>query len=442
MSSTRSGSRLRRLAARAPEVLRTRDFALYYCGQSLSVLGDAMVPVALAFAVFELGFGASSLGLVLAAGFLPGVLLFLVGGVVADRVERRRLMLICDVMRCGSQGAQAVLLLTGHASLASLVLLQLVWGSAAAFFRPAAVGLVAEMVKTTQLQHANALVVQSENIAYIAGPALSGVLIGLLGPGFALVVDACTFAASATALALVRTARQQPAEWDGAQEQAPSVLSSLAEGWQEFRSRTWLWSLVLWITGYSLLPLPAVLVLGPAVAKEHLGGAPAWSAIAVCAGLGAAVGGVITLRYEPRYLLRATFVPLGFYGLQLVALAIPADTAVIAAAALFGGIGVVMFNVYFYTAIQQQVPLSALSRVSAWEWLASTAMLPVGTALVGPVAAATSVPGVLLAAGGWMLVSPFILYSIKPARDLQRVDEELAVGAATASEVEALPRVG
>src|SRR5689334_22901704 len=119
-------------------MLRSRDFALYYSGQSLSVLGDAMVPVALAFAVFELGLGASSLGLVLAAGFLPGVLLFLVGGVVADRGERRRLMLICDVVRCGSQGAQGVLLLTGHASLASLVLLQLVWGSAAAFFRPAA----------------------------------------------------------------------------------------------------------------------------------------------------------------------------------------------------------------------------------------------------------------------------------------------------------------
>jgi MFS family permease len=442
VSSTRSGSRLRRLAARAPEVLRTRDFALYYCGQSLSTLGDAIVPVALAFAVFEVGLGASALGLVLAAGFLPGVLLFLVGGVVADRVERSRLMLICDVVRCGSQGAQGVLLLTGHASLTSLVLLQLVWGSAAAFFRPAAVGLVAEVVKTTQLQQANALVGQSENIAYTAGPALSGVLIGLLGPGSALIVDACTFAASATALALLRTARQQPAEGDGAQEQAPSALRSLAEGWQEFSSRTWLWSLVLWTTGYSLLALPAVLVLGPAVAKAHLGGARAWSAIAACAGLGSMVGGMIALRYQPRYLLRATFVPLGFYGLQLVALAIPADTAVIAAAALLGGIGVAMFNVYFYTAIQQQIPLSAVSRVSAWEWLGGTAMLPVGEALVGPVAGATSVRGVLLVAGGWMLVSPFILHSIKSARDLQRVDEEPAVAAAAASEVEALPPVG
>ena len=422
------------LADRLPEVLRTRNFALYFTGQSLSILGDAVVPVALAFAVLDLGLGVTDLGLVLAAGIVPSVLFVLLGGVVADRIERRRLMLGCDLVRCCSQAAQGVLLITGHTTLLSLVLLQLVWGTAAAFFRPASTGFVAEVVASRQLPQANGLVGLSDNIAYTIGPALSGVLVGLFSPGSALIADAATFAASALALALTRAVRPaaDPAHRQSAPrntveraaEHAPSLTQSLLEGWKEFSSRTWLWSLVLWSAGYSLLALPSVLVLGPAVAKAHLGGAPSWAAIAACSGLGAVVGGVVALRYRPRYLLRATFVPLGFYGLQLVALAVPTGTAVIAVAALLGGIGVAMFNVYFYTAIQQQIPLSLMSRVASYEWLGSTALLPVGQALIGPVAAATSTSGVLLVAGGWMLVSPAILYLIRSARTLQAVGDE------------------
>ncbi|WP_030274003.1 MFS transporter, partial [Streptomyces sp. NRRL B-24484] len=414
-----------RRPARIPEVLHNRNFALYYTGQSLSILGDAIVPVALAFAVLDLGRGAGALGLVLAAGIAPGVLLVLVGGVVADRIERRRLMVACDLVRFGSQAAQGVLLWTGHATLLSLVLLQLVWGTAAAFFRPASTGLVAEWVESDRLQQANGLVGLSDNLAYTVGPAVAGVLIAVFSPGAALLADALTFAASAVALSLARPAVRTAAT---AAEASAPVLRGLAEGWQEFRSRTWLWSMVLWAATFHLLALPSVLVLGPAVAKSDLGGASAWAAIAACSGLGAVVGGVIALRYRPRYLLRATFVPLGLYGLQLVALALPARTAVVAAAALVGGVGVAMFNVYFYTALQQHIPLPVMSRVASYEWLGSIALLPVGQALVGPVAAATSVPGVLLVAGGWMLVSPVVLYLIRSARDLRAVDE--APGAA------------
>ncbi|MEU2629178.1 MFS transporter [Kitasatospora sp. NPDC007106] len=427
-----------RRPARIPEVLHNRNFALYYTGQSLSVLGDAIVPVALAFAVLDLGRGAGALGLVLAAGIAPGVLLVLVGGVVADRIERRRLMVACDLVRFGSQAAQGVLLWTGHATLLSLVLLQLVWGTAAAFFRPASTGLVAEWVEPDRLQQANGLVGLSDNLAYTVGPAVAGVLIAVFSPGAALLADALTFAASAVALSLARPAARTAARTAAnAAEASASVLRGLAEGWQEFRSRTWLWSMVLWAATFHLLALPSVLVLGPAVAKSDLGGASAWAAIAACSGLGAVVGGVIALRYRPRYLLRATFVPLGLYGLQLVALAVPARTAVVAAAALVGGVGVAMFNVYFYTALQQHIPLPVMSRVASYEWLGSIALLPVGQALVGPVAAATSVPGVLLVAGGWMLVSPVVLYLIRSARELRAVDDSPQTVVADATPVPA-----
>ncbi|MEV8094424.1 MFS transporter [Kitasatospora sp. NPDC085879] len=418
---------------RIPEVLHNRNYALYWTGQSLSILGDAIVPVALAFAVLDLGRGAGALGLVLAAGIVPGVLLVLVGGVVADRIERRRLMVVCDLVRFGSQAAQGVMLWTGHATLLSLVLLQLVWGTAAAFFRPASTGLVAEWVEPDRLHQANGLVGLSDNLAYTVGPAVAGVLIAVFSPGSALLADALTFGASALALSLARPLARGTA---GPAEASPPMLRGLAEGWQEFRSRTWLWSMVLWAATFHLLALPSVLVLGPAVAKADLGGASAWAAVAACSGLGAVVGGVIALRYRPRFLLRATFVPLGLYGLQLVALAVPASTAVVAGAALVGGVGVAMFNVYFYTAMQQHIPLPVMSRVASYEWLGSIALLPVGQALVGPVAAATSVQGVLLVAGGWMLVSPVVLYLIRSARELRAVD-----GAPEAESVAAVPVV-
>lgn len=410
----------RRPSERIPAALRHRDFRLYYAGQSLSIVGDAIVPVALAFAVLTFGGSASDLGLVLAAGIVPSVLFVLAGGVIADRVERRRMMLTCDAVRVLSQALQGVLLLAGHTNIVTIIVLQFVWGTASAFFRPASTGMVAEIVPTAGLQQANGLLGLSENLAYTVGPAISGVLVAAVGPGTALLADAVTFAASAIALLFIRT---RIAGGAGSPEPRESMITDLKDGWQAFRSRTWLWSMVLWAGTFHLLALPAMLVLGPAVASAHLGGAPAWAAIATGSGLGAIIGGVIALRYHPRYLLRASFLPLGLYGLALLALAIPTSTAYITAAAVLGGIGVAMFNVYFYTAIQQQVPLAALSRVASYEWLGSIATLPVGMALIGPVAAFTSTSAVLIVAGVWMLLSPALLYAVRTARTLTAVGE-------------------
>jgi MFS family permease len=405
------------LARRLPPVLRQRNFRLYFTGQSLSIVGDAIVPVALAFAVLDLGGDPSDLGLVLGAGILPSVLLVLMGGVVADRVERRRLMLLCDVTRVVSQGLQGVLLLTGHTNLAVIIVLQLVWGSASAFFRPGATGFIAEVVEPTKLQQANGLVGLSENVAYMIGPVISGVLVATAGPGAALLADAGTFAASALALSLVRSPARPRAEVAA----GTSLLADLVAGWHEFRSRSWLWSMVLWAASFHLLALPAMLVLGPAVAQQHLGGSTAWATIATGSGVGAVIGGIVALRYRPRYLLRASFLPLGLYGLALVALGVPLPTLVIAAAAVLGGIGAAMFNVYLFTAIQQQVPLHAVSRVTAYDWLGSIAMLPVGQALIGPAAAVTSTRTMLTVAGLWMLISPAVLYLVRSARNLEAV---------------------
>lgn len=406
---------------RTPGVLRERDFRAFFTGQALSQLGDAVLPVALAFAVLDLTGSASALGLVLAAGFLPGVVFLLVGGVLADRVQRRRLMVVCDVVRCGSQVTQGVLVLTGEATLVTLVVLQLVWGTAAAFFRPASTGILAELVEPGSLRQANGLIALSDSVAYTVGPAIAGVTIAVASPGVAIVVDGLTFAASAVALLLIR-ARTTPAPAG----EPSSIIADLRVGWHEFTSRTWLWTMVVWAATYNVIAFPAMIVLGPLVAREQLGGASSWAIISACSGLGAIIGGVIGIRLRSRHVLRPAFVPVGCYGLPLLALAIPAPTVAVAVAAALGGIGITMFGVYLDTAIQQHVPLSAMSRVSAYNWLCGIALVPVGQAAVGPIAELTSTSTVLIVTAAWMLISPVVLYCARDARDLPTLAEPVS----------------
>jgi MFS family permease len=408
------------IGGRLPAVLRERNFRRYYVGQSLSLLGDAILPIALAFAVLDVTNSAAALGLVLAAGVVPQVLFMLFGGVFADRMNRRLLMIGCDLLRLCSQVAQGMLLVTGHTNLVTMIVLQALWGTGAAFFKPSSTGLVAELVDAASLQQANGLVGISSNIAFTLGPAFGGVLILTISPGWAIVIDGITFAASALALSLIRL----PAA-AGRQRSRPSIVADLAGGWQEFRSRTWLWTLVVWAAGFHLLALPAYQVLGPVTARNELGGASAWATIGVGTGIGLILGGVLALRLRSRYILRTSFVPLGCYGLPLLLLAfphlLPGAALTIAAAALLGNLGVSMFNVFFGTAIQQHVPLAAVSRVSAYDWLGSLALLPVGQAIMGPASGLTSTRVMLTVGAVFMFGSIPLLYLIRSARDLPNV---------------------
>lgn len=401
-------------------LLRQREFRLLYIGQTCSVVGDAIVPIALAFAVLEVTNSPSALGLVLAARILPTVVLLLLGGVIADRMARRLLMLVCDATRFLSQTLQGVLLVTGHASLTSMIVLQLIAGTAAAFFQPAASGLLPEVVKAGALQRANGLVGLSDNIAWSIGPAFGGLLVALVDPGSALIFDGVTYAVSAVALYMLRLGPKKAA--DG--EENSSVLNDLKLGWQEFSSRTWLWTMVAWAASFHLLVLPAWQIFGPAEARAHLGGAPAWAVITTCSGIGSVLGGVIALRMRPRYIMRASFLPLGLYGLQLLMLALLAPVPVIAAAALVSNIGLSMFNVFSLTAMQQNVPLGSMGRVSSYEWLGSIGLLPVGQALAGPAGGLAS-PATMLTIGAvWMFLTPALLFVVRSARMLEAVHDD------------------
>src|SRR5437763_2520598 len=368
---------------RVPEALgslRERDFRLLFLGQAISWLGTGMVPLALAFAVLDVTHSVSDLGFVSAARALPLVVFLLAGGVFADRLPRRAVMIGADLVRLASQGLLAGLLVAGVARLWEIVALVTVGGAATAFFNPAVTGLSLQTVSAERLQEANALRSASASLGTVLGPSVAGVLVSTVGPGYALAVDAATYGASAWFLVQLRLP-------PGERFPAQAFVHELAEGWREFKSRAWL----LWSDLHARLANALVLapyaVLGPVVAKRSLGGPGAWAAISASFGVGSVLGGAVALRYKPRRPLLVglalTIVDTPLLGL----LALRANVVAIAAAAFAGGVSLIFLNTLWETTIQEQVPARLVSRITAYDLLASTIAYPLGLALAGVLAA-------------------------------------------------------
>ena len=363
------------------EPLKQRGFRLLFISRTIDQLGDKLAPVALAFGVLNLTGSASDLGLVLAARTVPLMIFVLVGGVWADRLRRNRVMLVADVVRGVSQSLAAVLLLSGHAQVWQLIALQAVHGSAGAFFIPAAAGLVPQVVEAPLLQRANGLLYTTRSVTVICGPALAGVIVLAAGPGWAIAGDALSFFVSAWLIGrLPRLPQEQrPAE-------RPSFRTDLLEGWRVVRARSWLGTGLASLALYQAAVIAPMMVLGPVVARDALGGAGAWGAILSATGIGAVLGGLASLKVRfARPLLLAALLMLADLP-QLASLAVPATVVVIAAAALLAGAAGGIYGTVWDTVQQAHVPGGALARVSSYGWFATTALQPVGYTLAGAAA--------------------------------------------------------
>ena len=359
--------------------LQERNFRLLFGGQATSFVGDGMIPVAISFAVLELTGSVADVGFVFAARLAPLAAFLLIGGVVADRLPRRGVMVAADVVRFISQAVLALLLLAGTAELWHALLAQAIHGTASAFFMPAVTGIVPQTVSARWLQQANALRWSASSAGSVAGPALAGLLVATVGAGAAIAVDAATFAVSAAFLVALRLG---PAE----SGQAQGMLGDLLAGWNDFRSRTWLvFANVVAALGNALVIAP-FLVIGPAVADEALGGAGAWGLIAAAFGGGSILGGLVALRLRPR---RPMLVGLGLtclHAIPLALLAVEAPAAAIALGALAAGSQLTLLNTLWETTLQRLVPAHLLSRVVAYDWLSSSVFAPAGYALAGVLA--------------------------------------------------------
>jgi MFS family permease len=392
---------------------RSRSFRLLVVGQGVSSVGDGVAPVALSFAVLELTGSVRDLGVVLAARSLPLIVFVLAGGVLADRLPRKVVMLSSDLVRAGAQGGCAVLLLSGVARVWELAALQALYGAARAFFGPASTGIVPELVDAEDLQEANSLMGVAENLSSVVGPALGGVVVVAAGAGWGLAFDAAAFVVSAVSLQLMRLA-------DASRPLRRSAVAELREGWRAFRGRRWLW------TSVAALPLILVVVfapldvLGPEVARTHLGGAGAWAAISTATGIGAVLGGAVGFRWHPRFPLRAAFLlTIAGEPALLFLLARHELLPLIIAFGLVSGLAATVFNVLWFTALQREVPANQLSRVSSWDEIGSNALQPLGLALVGPIAVAIGVSTTLYLAAGLAALLTLSVVSVRAVRDFQ-----------------------
>ncbi|KUJ65553.1 MFS transporter [Streptomyces albus subsp. albus] len=355
-----------------------RNYTLLTAAAVVTGLGSSGATIAAAFAVLEAGGDSGDVGLVAAARTVPLVVFLLIGGAVADRLPRHRVMVAANTLNCLSQAALAVLVLTGQARLWQMALLSALGGTGQAFFSPAAEGMLLSSVHGEQASRAFACFRMGMQGAQIGGAALGGALIAAVGPGWVLALDAAAFAVAGSLRAFLDVSHI-PARGAGT-----GMLHDLREGWREFRSRPWLWGIVAQFSVVNAVVVAAEAVYGPLVAEERLGGARSWGLVLSAFGAGTVLGGLLMTRWKPRRLLLAGTLCVLPMALPSAALAVPLPLPALIAVVLLSGASVEVFGVSWMTALHQEIPEEKMSRVSAYDWFGSVSMVPLATALAGP----------------------------------------------------------
>jgi predicted MFS family arabinose efflux permease len=271
---------------------------------------------------------------------------------------------------------------------------------------------VPQVVDEKSLQPANALLRLSMNAGSVLGAVLAGVLVAVVGPGWALGVDALTFLVSATLLGALRTRTTVTAA-------SGRPLTQLREGWHEFTSRTWVWAMVVQLAFANVCIAGGIVVLGPVVANDHLGGAPAWALAVAAQAAGLVLGSLVAIRIRPRYPVRvAALMTIGFAP-PLLALGTHAPLYAVVAGMFVIGFCIDIYEVLFQTALQRHVPPQALARVMSYDSFGSYALIPVGLVVVGPISALVGVRATLLGAAALVLASGALVLLSASVRNLR-----------------------
>lgn len=373
--------------------LSSRSFRLLWLSQTASVLGDALVLVTVGLFVTRLTGDPSDVGLVLTAYATPLVLLLLLGGVVADRLPRQTVMVVSDLIRGGLHGVLALLIATGAVRVWHMVVIGLLFGAAEAFFRPAYTGLVPQTVPEDRIQSAQALGGLSREVATFVSPALATALVLGVGGAAAFGLDAATFGLSAV---LVSRVHARPR---GDAGQRSTVLRELREGWQAVRSRAWIWATITAFSVSLLVALAPFFVLGAAVAQSVYGSAAVFGLANAAWGTGTVTGALLGSRWRPQRPMRAAMIVAVPWPGCIAVYALGPPLRVLYPVMALAGCGIGLFAVWWETALAERVPPHLLSRVSAWDWMGSLALLPLGYLLAGPAGAALGDTRVMTAGG-------------------------------------------
>lgn len=378
--------------------LRHRDFALLWSGQAVSQLGDGVFTVTLALEALHVDRSPAGLSYVLAARLVPALLFTLLGGVIVDRFPRRAALLASDAAQGAAVTVITILAATHRTSLLSLVLLALVFGLGDALFFPASMALTPELVPDDELVGASALNQTSTQLARILiGPALGGVVAGLLGTAWGFGIDAASFAVSTVTLLTMSGGRARPGA-DG----TSSPLADFREGLRFLFSERWLWTTTLGASLGNFVAFSPLGALIPLLVRNVLhGDGIALGLVLAAGGLGGVLASVLLgHRDPPRHRLVALWAGWGLSGIGVLGLGLVPDLW------LAGGVAFVTYgldaygSVLFDPLIQQGVPAGLLGRVASVDYVLGFALSPLGLVAAGALAEAIGVRATLLIGGG------------------------------------------
>ncbi|MEV0562771.1 MFS transporter [Dactylosporangium sp. NPDC050588] len=357
--------------------LWNRDFTYYFGARVVSLLGDAMMPVAAALAVGAI-YGVSGVGYVLAVWTAPFVLFVVFGGVFSDRIGARTMMVGADVVRAATQGVVAIAFFAGTPPLWLLLATSALAGLAAAMFQPGVNGMVP--LVATDPQRANGTLKIADAATQLGGPVLAGLLMTLTGPGAVYAVDAATFVLSGACLALIGRAPTGAA----GRTIGSTVLHDLRRGWTEFRSRSWMWSVIVVWLFFGVFVFGPYIPLSSRLIGDRLGDAAyGWTMAGL--GCGTVLGGLIAIRLRPARPLAAGAAGLIGFACIPLSVALQPPLPLLIAGHLLGGVSWAFWSVMWSTSVQTLVAPEVLNRVTAYEVAGSVSGVAVGQALVGPV---------------------------------------------------------
>jgi MFS family permease len=374
----------RALVRRLP-VLGYRDFRLLIADRLLAPAAFAFSIVGVSFAVLDVTGSTADLSYVLAAQIAPSLVFTLLGGVIADRIPAQRVIVAGNGMIALGEGTFGLLLLTGHPRVWQMILLEVVTGTGMAVFYPASQALLPRLIPGSLLQQGSALSRLAMNAGQMGGAAIAGLCVAAFGPGWALAACGAGMLGSFPLLLSMRAKVAPVAESSG------GIVRDLREGWQEFRSHTWLWVIVAqygvvlmaWYGGFQ--------VLGPVVARAHLGGPAAWGVVTAAESVGFIAGGAASLRFTPRRPMLFVAVIGAAIAISPLSLAMLWPLPLICCTAFGLGITIEIMMVQWTVALATNIPPGKLARVSSYDLLGSVMAMPVGALIAGPLAATVGV---------------------------------------------------
>ncbi|HUK70018.1 MAG TPA: MFS transporter [Streptosporangiaceae bacterium] len=365
-------------------VLEFRDFRLLLADRLIAPAAFAFSLVGVSFAVLNATGSTEDLSYVLAAQIAPSLVFTLIGGVIADRIPPQRVIIAGNIMIALGDGTFGLLVLAHQARLWQMILLETLTGTGMAVFYPASQALLPRLVPGELLQQASALSRLAMNAAQMGGAAAAGIFVATAGPGWALATCGFGTLISVPLLLSIGTVPHRP-------QQRPGMFHELREGWSEFRCHTWLWAIVAQYCVIMMAWYGSFQVLGPVVAKEHLGGPAAWGAITAAESVGLIGGGLTSLRLSPRRPMLFAVLIGGAMAISPLSVAMLWPLPAICLAAFGLGVAIEMMMVQWTVILTRNIPPAKLARVFAYDALGSVMAMPAGALVAGPIAAAIGV---------------------------------------------------